>query len=92
MYLNGLGTAKDVGEAIRLYERVAKLEFFAAIELARIYARGTAGQVDPKKALEWYSVAASFEGPEFDYDAVGAEFNEAKAYVEDHTDGPGDSV
>ena len=29
-------------------------------------------------------MAISFEGPDFDYDSVGDELNEAKAYIKEH--------
>ena len=82
MYLNGLGTARNVSKAIQLYEQVGKLEFFAALELGRIYASGMGVPVDARKALEWYSVALSFAKEDFDCDALAEELSEAKDYVE----------
>src|ERR1700688_1687317 len=40
MYSKGLGVAKDVRKAIQLYEQVGRVEFFAALELGRIYSNG----------------------------------------------------
>jgi len=76
MYAEGLGIPKDVSNAIPLFERVAEAEFFAAIDLARIYARGVDVPSSPVKALRWYSVAAGMEG----IDACD-ETDEARSYV-----------
>ena len=84
MYLNGLGTARNLNKAISLYEQVARVEFFAALELGRIYAGGRGLSADPPKAVEWYTVAISFAEEDFDYDALSDELKEAKAYVEQH--------
>jgi len=40
MYAAGLGTPRDMAKAIQLYERVAHVEFFAAVALGRIYSEG----------------------------------------------------
>ncbi len=41
MHAEGLGVPKDLTEAIRLYEAVAKIEIRAQLELGRIYSRGS---------------------------------------------------
>jgi len=38
MYAEGLGTPKNIGEAVRLYEAVVEVEFFAPVELAPLLA------------------------------------------------------
>jgi TPR repeat protein len=78
MYAEGLGIPKNLPEAIRLYEAAAKAgEFFAQVELGRIYSRGVGVRPDPEAALRWYSTAAAQEGSVGDCD----ELQEAKAYV-----------
>ena len=81
MYLTGLGVPRDIKRAIQLFEEVGKVEFHAALDLARIYARGINVPVDRERAYEWYSVVAGFENERFDYDALSEELNEAKAYL-----------
>lgn len=77
MYAEGLGTAKNINEAIRLYKAVAKVEFMAPVHLARLYAVGKDVPADPSEALKWYSSAASWEGTIEDCD----DLQEAKGYV-----------
>jgi TPR repeat protein len=62
MYAKGLGTARNVPEAIRHFEAVARPgdssdAFLARIELARIFASGGGISVDRKVVLDWYSAA-----------------------------------
>ena len=78
MYARGLGVPKDVPRAIQLYERVGKVEFFAAVALGRIYSKGIDVPTNAERALQWYSVAAEFEGRVADCEA---ELEEAKTYV-----------
>ena len=48
MYFDGLGTTKNLPEAIRLYEGAAEAgEFLAQVELARIHARGVGVPAKP---------------------------------------------
>jgi TPR repeat protein len=78
MYAEGLGTAKNLPEAVRLYEKAAEAgEFVAQIELARIYARGVYVPANPEAARKWYAAAAAQET------SVGhcEELQEAKAYI-----------
>jgi TPR repeat protein len=77
MYAQGLGIPQDIAKAIQLYERVGKVEFFAAIALGRIYSNRVGVPVDLDQAFEWYSAAVAFEGRVADCD----ELSEAKAYV-----------
>jgi TPR repeat protein len=90
MYAEGLGVAKDMNKAIRLYKSAAKSEFRAQLELGRIYSRGIAVPIDPDEALRWYSVAAAHDDHNCVDDPVIAAFvgsgsfeeiQEAKAYV-----------
>src|SRR5262249_27194637 len=62
MYAKGLGTARNVPEAIRHFEAVAlpadsSDAFLARIELGRLFSRGDGVPVDRNAALEWYSAA-----------------------------------
>ena len=82
MYARGLGIPQDVPKAIELYERVGRVEFFAALELGRIYSQGRGVAADQKKAVEWYFTVIRFERPEFNYEALSEELNEAKEYVD----------
>jgi uncharacterized protein len=78
MYARGLGIAKSLPEAIRLYETAANAgEFSAQVELGRIYSRGLGTPVDPRVAMKWYSAAAAQEGTIADCQ----ELQEAKVYV-----------
>jgi hypothetical protein len=81
MYLRGLWVPRDIKRAIQLFEEVGKVEFHAALDLARIYARGIDVPLDRERAHEWYSVVAGFENEEFNYDALSEELDEAKAYL-----------
>ena len=76
MHAEGLGTRRNVPEAIRLYKTVANVEFLALVELGRIYSRGLGAPSDPDEALKWYTAAAESTG-------IGdcEELREAKAYV-----------
>lgn len=58
MFAEGLGTPKNLPEAIRHYGAVAKVEIRAQLELARIYARGLGVPADPKTARKHYSSVA----------------------------------
>lgn len=77
MYEEGLGVPRDVMKAIDLYERVAHLEFFAAIALGRLYSRGSAVLTDHDQAMKWYTVAAGFQGRIAECD----ELTEARRYI-----------
>lgn len=82
MYAKGLRIAKDVPEAVRLFEAVGKpLEstdaFAARMELGRIYSSGADVPVDVSKALYWYTAAIALSKDGDDSDDVV----EAKAYV-----------
>lgn len=90
MYAEGLGIAKDMAEAIRLYKAVGRSEFRAQLELGRIYSRGLGVPVDPVEAFRWYSAAAAREDADCLDDPINAAFvgsgtfeevQEAKAYV-----------
>jgi TPR repeat protein len=90
MYAEGLGIPKDIGQAIRLYKAVAKVEFRAQIELGRIYSRGDDIPVDLQEALKWYSAAAALDEKNYGGDPATAtlsgsatqqEIREAKDYV-----------
>ena len=59
MCAEGVGTAKKLPEAVRLYEKVAEAgEFVAQVELARIYARGVHVPANAEAARKWYAAAA----------------------------------
>jgi TPR repeat protein len=77
MYAEGLGTPRDLAEAMRLYKAVSKVEFFAPIALGRIYSRGQGVPVNQVEALRWYSAAIEWE------DRVGdcPEMEEARVFV-----------
>jgi TPR repeat protein len=78
MYAEGLGIEKNMPLAVDLYQQAASAgEFFAQIELARMYARGHGIPADSSAGLRWYSAAASQE----DRVADCEELQEAKAYV-----------
>jgi TPR repeat protein len=78
MYAQGLGTTKNIADAIRLYDTAAKAgEFLAQIELGRIYSRGIGVPADPDAARRWYSAAAAQEASVGDCE----ELQEAKAYT-----------
>lgn len=81
MHANGLGIPKNVPEAIRHFEAVAKPSnssdaFMARIELGRIYARGR-DITNAEAALEWYSAAIALAQPGEDSE----ELREAREYV-----------
>ena len=60
---NGLGCSRDIQRAIELYKRsVAGGEYFPCLWLARIYARGAAGDPDAEEAAEWYRRVLAFKG------------------------------
>lgn len=80
MYQHGLGIEKNNEQAIKLYEQVGRVQFFAALELGRIYSQGSGVQQDSRKALEWYLVVAAYGGPEFNED-LRNELDEAKDYI-----------
>jgi TPR repeat protein len=59
MYAEGVGTAKNLPEAVRLYEKAAEAgEFVAQVELARIYARGVHVPANPEAARKWDAAAS----------------------------------
>ena len=59
-YAEGVGTAKNLPEAVRLYEKAAEAgEFVAQVELARIYARGVHVLANAEAARKWYAAAAA---------------------------------
>jgi TPR repeat protein len=95
MYAEGLGIARDMAEAIRLYKAVGKSEFRAQLELGRIYSRGLGVPTDLVEALRWYSAAAAREDGDCVDDPIIAAFvgsgtfeevQEAKAYVANATE------
>ncbi len=57
MYAEGYECDPDIAAAIRLYEAVAKVEFFAALELGRIYSNGRGVAADKDAAHKWYLLA-----------------------------------
>ncbi len=82
MHAKGLGIAKNVPEAIRLFEAVGRPEdssdaFLARIELGRIYSRGIGVPIDADAALQWYSAAIASAPENVDSD----ELPEARAYL-----------
>ena len=89
MYAEGLGIAKDMAEAIRLYKAVGRPEFRAQLELGRIYSRGLGVPIDSVEAFKWYSAAADRDDDDVDDPIIAAfvgsgtfeEVQEAKAYV-----------
>ncbi len=90
MYSEGLGIAKDMAEAIRLYKAVGRSEFRAQLELGRIYSRGLGVPIDNVEAFKWYSAAAARDDGDFVDDPINAAFvgsgtfeevQEAKTYV-----------
>ncbi len=60
MYEEGLGVEKNVGEAIRLYKAVSKVEFFAQIALGRIYLEGKGVAADRDEAFRYYQLATEW--------------------------------
>ena len=80
MHAEGLGTRRNVHEAIRLYKSVANVEFLASAEPGRIYSRGLGVPTDPDEALKWYTAAAEWKGID-----DCEELREAKAFVEGNT-------
>jgi uncharacterized protein len=88
MFSEGLGVPKNLREAIRYYQAVAKVEIRAQLELARIYSRGLGVPADPKAARDYYSSVAKAGNVVDDSTTaafVGAvtsdEIDEAKAYL-----------
>jgi TPR repeat protein len=82
MYAKGLGIAKNVPEAIRLFEAVGKPQessdaFAARIELGRIYSSGADIPVDTSEARYWYTAAIALSNDSDDSE----DMREAKAYV-----------
>jgi TPR repeat protein len=82
MYAKGLGTTKNMPEAIRHFEAVARPAdssdaFLARMELGRLFARGDGVAVDRKAGREWYSSAIAIAPPE----GFAKEVNEARAFV-----------
>ena len=76
MHEEGIGTPRNVAEAIRLYKAVGKVECMASIALGRIYSRGDGVLANPREAVKWYSEALSCE------DTLGQELaQEARKYV-----------
>ena len=55
-YHKGKGVKKDIGEAIKWYEKAHKRE--AMFELGNIYLKGEGVRKDAAKAIEWYKEAA----------------------------------
>jgi TPR repeat protein len=95
MYAEGLGIAKDMAEAIRLYKAVGRSEFRAQLELGRIYSRGLGVPIDRIEAFRWYSAAAADQERDCVDDTINAGFvgsgtfeevQEAKAYVANATE------
>ncbi len=76
MYAEGLGVPKDIDEAVRLYKRVSKVEFFAPIALGRIYAHEER-HVDRAEALRGYSEAIEWQ----DRVGDGPEIEEARSFL-----------
>jgi uncharacterized protein len=90
LFAKGLGTPKDLPEAIRLYRAVQKVEVRAQLELARIYSQELGFPADPKAARRYYSGVAKATNVVDDPSTaalVGAvtfdEIKEAKAYLAD---------
>ncbi len=82
MYEKGLGIPRNLPEAIRLLEAVAKPldssdAFAARIELGRIYSSGSGMSVDTANALRWYRAAIALASDDEDSE----DLREAKAYV-----------
>jgi uncharacterized protein len=78
MYAEGLGTGKNLPEAVRLYEAAAEAgEFLAQVALGRIYSHGADVPANPGAARRWYSAAAAQEGRVGDCE----ELQEAKSHV-----------
>ncbi|MGC2110128.1 MAG: hypothetical protein WA655_11475 [Candidatus Korobacteraceae bacterium] len=61
MHAEGIGVRRDVAEAVHLYEAVAKVEFFAALSLGRIYSNGMGVAADQNVARGWYSLALGWK-------------------------------
>jgi len=82
MHAQGLGTARNAAEAVRLFTAVAKPDqssdaFAARMELARIYSGGRGVDVNTEEALKWYRAAIAMPGDDQD----SAEAREAMAYI-----------
>lgn len=58
MFAEGLGTPKNLAEAIRHYRSVAKVEVRAQLELARIYSQGLGVPADANAARKYYARVA----------------------------------
>ena len=75
MHAKGLAVPKNLTEAIRLFEAVAKPDdssdaFAARVELGRIYSSGSGVTIDINKALAWYKLAIALAGDSDDSDEV----------------------
>jgi TPR repeat protein len=69
----------SVQKAARLFEFAAERnEFFAMIELARIYARGVLGTANRELASKWYAAAVAQEQS---VSGCDEELREAKTYL-----------
>ena len=78
MHENGLGCSRDPQRAIELYKRSARGgEYDPCLWLARIYARGIAGDPDVEVAAEWYRRVAAFKGKVDDDEGIA----EADAFL-----------
>jgi uncharacterized protein len=81
MFAQGLGTEKNVTEAVRWFEAAAQRDsdaFLARIELARLFARGEGIPRDLKTAFDWYSAAITIAPS----DGFADELEEAQRFVE----------
>ena len=82
MYEAGLAIPVDLEKARQLYERGAERgELFGCIFLARLLVSGRLGSVDQNGALRWYRAALNLSGA-----ADCVELDEARAYVQNHSD------
>jgi TPR repeat protein len=84
MYAEGVGTTRNLPEALRLYEQAAEAgEFLAQVELACMHARGVAVPANSEVARKWYASAAAPETSGGDCD----ELQEAKAHSRSRPEG-----
>ena len=87
MYEGGLGTEKNMAEAIRLYKSVSKVELSAQIGLGRIYSREGVSQ-DLDEAMHYYVLATEWG----DRVANCPEIEEAREFVAEHSKQQGNST
>ena len=58
MYEEGLGVAKDYGEAMKWYKKAAEKQPLAQYNLGRMYEEGLGVAKDYAEAVKWYDKAA----------------------------------